>query len=135
MSDGGNDEDSAPVLPTQASSLAGISHGVETQILKNMFNSLPPSSQIVESEMLGPSDSYVRIRSTSHYPADLETQRQSPPREESIESFADKSMEIASRVIDRGLDCFCEVEVWLQFCTSTILNSQLSARRYRHLLV
>lgn len=59
MSDEGIEEDSGPIPPTQASALAGISHGVETQILKNMFESLPPSSQIPESEMLG---SFVSIR-------------------------------------------------------------------------
>ena len=47
------------VYITQPSALAGISHGVETQVLRNMFNSLPPSSQIIESEMLGPSPSRV----------------------------------------------------------------------------
>ena len=45
------DFDPAPM--TRASTLAGISHGVETQILKNMFDSLPPSSQVNDSEMLG----------------------------------------------------------------------------------
>lgn len=49
----GAEEGPGTVLMTQASALAGVSHGVETQILKNIFDSLPPSSQIVESEMLG----------------------------------------------------------------------------------
>jgi hypothetical protein len=53
MSDEGIENDLHPVPTTQASTLAGISHGVETQILSNMFNSLPPSSQINESEILG----------------------------------------------------------------------------------
>ena len=53
MSDEGIEDDLHPVPTTQASTLAGISHGVETQILSNMFNSLPPSSQINESEILG----------------------------------------------------------------------------------
>ena len=54
MSDEGTREDSDPFpLMTQSSTLAGISHGVETQILKNAFGSLPPSSQIIDSEMLG----------------------------------------------------------------------------------
>lgn len=51
---------SSLALPTQASALSGISGGVETQILKNMFDSLPPSSQIPESEMLGLSNPYLR---------------------------------------------------------------------------
>lgn len=51
-----------PVLQTQASALAGISHGVETQVLKNVFDSLPPSSEIVESEMLGMSVSKFQAR-------------------------------------------------------------------------
>lgn len=43
---------------------------------------------------------------------DLETQRQSLPHEESIESVtADQSMKIDSIVADRGLDCCCEVDV------------------------
>ena len=51
-----------PVLMTQDDpTLAGISHGVETQILKNMFDSLPPSSQPIGSEMLGSSFSRIRI--------------------------------------------------------------------------
>lgn len=53
MSDEEIEENLDPALMTQASALAGTSHGVETQILKNMFDSLPPSSQIIESEMLG----------------------------------------------------------------------------------
>jgi len=53
MDDEGAGEGSGTVLMSQASTLAGVSHGVETQILKNMFDSLPPSSQIIESEMLG----------------------------------------------------------------------------------
>ena len=61
MSDEGI-EGSDPVLQTQASALAGISHGVETYIFKNMFDSLPPSSQIIDSEMLGSSDTYIRIK-------------------------------------------------------------------------
>jgi len=45
---------------------------------------------------------------------DLETQRQSLPHEESIESFtADQSMKIDSIATDRGLDCCCEVDVRL----------------------
>lgn len=56
------EEGSGPVPMTQASALAGISHGVETQILKTMFDSLPPSSQIMELEMLGPSVFRTRIR-------------------------------------------------------------------------
>jgi hypothetical protein len=47
------DEDLDLVPATQASALAGISNGVETQFLKNMFDSLPPSSQVIESDMLG----------------------------------------------------------------------------------
>jgi len=54
MSDVGTREDLDPVpLITQGSTFAGISHGVETQILRNAFGSLPPSSQINDSEMLG----------------------------------------------------------------------------------
>ena len=54
MSDDGNGDGLDPLpLMTQSSTLAGISHGVETQILKNAFGSLPPSSQINDSEMLG----------------------------------------------------------------------------------
>ena len=53
IGDEGAKEGSGTVLMTQASALAGVSHGVETQILKDMFDSLPPSSQIIESEMLG----------------------------------------------------------------------------------
>ena len=56
-------EGSGPVLMTQASALAGVSHGVETRILKNMFDSLPPSSQIIGSEMLG--SSVFRVRAES----------------------------------------------------------------------
>jgi len=63
MGEEGTEEDSGPVLMTQASALAGISHGVETQVLKNMFDSLPPSSQTMESEMLGPSAFHIRTRS------------------------------------------------------------------------
>ena len=45
---------------------------------------------------------------------DLETQRQSLPHEESIESFTpDQSMKVDSTVADRGLDCCCEVDVSL----------------------
>jgi len=60
MNDGGIEE-SDPVLMTQASALAGVSRGVETQILRNMFDSLPPSSQIIESEMLGSSVFRIRV--------------------------------------------------------------------------
>jgi hypothetical protein len=63
MSVDGIEEGLDPVLMTQAPTLAGISHGVETQILKNMFDSLPPSSQLIESEMLGSSVSPIRIES------------------------------------------------------------------------
>lgn len=55
MNDEGIEEGPGPVVQTQASALAGISNGVETQILKNMFDSLPPSSQSIDSEMLGSS--------------------------------------------------------------------------------
>ena len=60
MSDEGSREglDQVPLM-TQSSTLAGISHGVETQILRNAFGSLPPSSQINDSEMLG---SVIRMR-------------------------------------------------------------------------
>jgi len=61
MSIEGIEEGLDPVLMTQAPTLAGISHGVETQILKKMFDSLPPSSQPIESEMLGSSVSRIRI--------------------------------------------------------------------------
>jgi len=53
MNDEETREGSDLVPMTQSSTLAGISHGVETQILRNAFGSLPPSSQIHESEMLG----------------------------------------------------------------------------------
>ena len=53
MGDEGTREGLDPVSMTQSSTLAGISHGVGTQILRNAFGSLPPSSQINESEMLG----------------------------------------------------------------------------------
>ncbi|KAF9789652.1 HORMA-domain-containing protein [Thelephora terrestris] len=94
MSGEGAEEGSGSILLTQASALAGMSQGVETQVLKNMFDSLPPSSQIVESEML-----------------DLETQQPSLPREESIgSSTGDQPMKVDSIVADRGLDCCCEVD-------------------------
>ena len=60
------EEDLDPNPVTQASTLAGMSHGVETQILKDMFDSLPPSSQIIESEMLGLSASRARTEEESH---------------------------------------------------------------------
>jgi hypothetical protein len=53
---------------------------------------------------------------TSLDSADLETQRRSLPREESIESFTgDQSMRVDSTVADRGLDCYCGVDVRLFF--------------------
>jgi hypothetical protein len=63
MSDEGIEEDLDPVSMTQASTLAGISHGIETQVLKNAFGSLPPSSQINDSEMLGSVVLSIRIES------------------------------------------------------------------------
>lgn len=63
MDDEGIEEAFDPVLTTQTSTLAGISHGVETQILKNMFDSLPPSSQVNDSEMLGSVALYIRTES------------------------------------------------------------------------
>ena len=63
MNDEGIEEESDQIIMTQASSLAGVSHGVETQILKNMFGSLPPSSQIIGSEMLGSSVFPIEIES------------------------------------------------------------------------
>ena len=63
MGDEGIEEGSGPVLMTQASALAGVSHGIETQILKNMLDSLPPSSQIIGSEMLGSSIFRIRVES------------------------------------------------------------------------
>ena len=61
MSGEGIEDSLDPVPMIRASTLAGISHGVETQILKNMFNSLPPSSQVNDSEMLGSTVLYIRI--------------------------------------------------------------------------
>ena len=59
MDDEGTAEALDPIPMSQGSTLAGISHGVETQVLRNAFGSLPPSSQINESEMLG---SVIRMR-------------------------------------------------------------------------
>lgn len=59
MNDEGTEEGLEPVPVTQTSTLAGISHGVKTQILRNMVDSLPPSSQMNESEMLGLSILYT----------------------------------------------------------------------------
>ena len=54
---------------------------------------------------------------TSSGSTDLETQRQGPPREESMESLtADQSTKIDSFVPDRGLECCCEVDVRLISC-------------------
>lgn len=104
-------------LAIQASALAGISHGVETQVLKNMFNSLPPSSQIIESEMLGSSTLCTRTDVISSSPTDLETQRQSLPHDESMESStADQLMKMDLVVPDRGLDCCCKVDVSPVLC-------------------
>lgn len=51
---------------------------------------------------------------TSPNPTDLETQKQSLPREESIESFTeDQPMKMDPVVPDRGLECCCEVDVRL----------------------
>jgi hypothetical protein len=134
MDDEGTEE--APILATQASALAGVSHGVETQVLRNMFDGLPPSSQIVDSEMLGWSHSSAMIEGVSFYPTDLETQVQSLPREESIESFtADQPMKVDSIVPDRGLDCCCEVNVRLFSGPTPGLTQIPQARRYRYLLV
>ena len=62
-SNGGSEGDSGVVPMTQASALAGISHGVETQVLENMFGSLPPSSQVAGSDMLGSSAFPIRVDS------------------------------------------------------------------------
>jgi hypothetical protein len=51
---------------------------------------------------------------TSLNSTDLETQKQSLPREESIESFTeDQPTKMDSAVPDRGLECCCEVDVCL----------------------
>ena len=51
---------------------------------------------------------------TSSNSTDLETQKQSLPHEESIESFTeDQPMKMDSVVQDRGLECCCEVDVRL----------------------
>lgn len=114
MNEGGIEEDSGAAPVTQISTLAGISHGIETQILKKMFDSLPPSSQVDESEILGSAVLASGWGANSLDSTDLETQRQNLPREESIESFtADQSMKIDSTTADRGLDCCCEVDVRL----------------------
>ncbi|KAF9645068.1 DNA-binding protein [Thelephora ganbajun] len=111
MSEEGIEGELGPVPTTQAATLAGISHGVETQVLKNMFDSLPPSSQINESEMLGSSVFHIRMKNDLKGFTDLETQKQSLPREGSTESFTgDQSMKVDPVVVDRGLDCCCEVD-------------------------
>ena len=135
MSDGGFEEDSGEVSMTQGSALAGISHGVETQVLKNMFDSLPPSSQVVGSEMLGSSAFTVRVGSDLIGSTDLETQQQSRPREESVESFtADESMKVDPAVPDRGLKCCCEVDVCFLLSFRLDLTG-IPARGCRFLLV
>lgn len=135
MSDGEFEGDSGEVSMIQASALAGISHGVETQLLKNMFGSLPPSSQVVGSEMLGTSASPVIVGSDLTDFTDLETQQQIRPREESVESFtADESMTVDPAVPDRGLKCCCEVDVRFLLSFRPDLTGPL-ARGYRLLLV
>ena len=103
-SDGESEGGSGVVSMTQASALAGISHGVETQVLENMFGSLPPSSQVVGSEILGLFAFPITVDGDLTDDTDLETQQQSRPGGESFGSFtADESMEVDPVVPDRGL--------------------------------